>query len=137
MLEQLGPAEDDLNALCSAPPSSRRLEWNALALRGYELTNRQVEDLLALSMWALRSYTNAQPLSPTPSRYGAGQDLLVAAPSGNIRGAGPGVADFEFDHTLTSLRPAESFMLIAASAAPVHAACRCSGGSPIRCTAPG
>src|SRR5262245_4069809 len=27
--------------------------------------------------------------------YGAGQDLLVDAPSGNIRGAGPGVAEIE------------------------------------------
>jgi fructose 1,6-bisphosphate aldolase/phosphatase len=46
--------------------------------------------------------------------YGAGQDLLVDAPSGNIRGAGPGVAELELDHTLTSPRPAESFMLLAA-----------------------
>jgi fructose 1,6-bisphosphate aldolase/phosphatase len=39
---------------------------------------------------------------------------LVDAPSGNIRGAGPGVAELEFDHTLASPRPAESFMLFAA-----------------------
>lgn len=28
--------------------------------------------------------------------YGAGQDLLVDAPAGNVRGAGPGVAEMEF-----------------------------------------
>src|SRR3989344_3890083 len=28
--------------------------------------------------------------------YGAGQDLLVSAPSGNVRGAGPAVAEIEF-----------------------------------------
>ncbi len=28
--------------------------------------------------------------------YGAGQDLLVDAPSGNVRGAGPAVAEIEF-----------------------------------------
>ena len=46
--------------------------------------------------------------------YGAGQDLLVDAPSGNVRGAGPGVAEIEFDHTLSGVRPAESFMMLAA-----------------------
>lgn len=45
---------------------------------------------------------------------GAGQDLLVDAPSGNLRGAGPGVAEIELEHTLTGARPAESFMMLAA-----------------------
>ena len=46
--------------------------------------------------------------------YGAGQDLLADAPSGNVRGAGPGVAEIELDHTLSGARPAESFMVLAA-----------------------
>jgi len=49
--------------------------------------------------------------------YGAGQDLLVDAPSSNLRGAGPGVAELEFDHNPAKgnkVRPAESFMLFAA-----------------------
>tara|TARA_B100001123_G_C15212059_1_gene987686 strand:- start:415 stop:1464 length:1050 start_codon:yes stop_codon:yes gene_type:complete len=46
--------------------------------------------------------------------YGAGQDLLVDAPSGNVRGAGPAVAEIEWDHTLESPRPAESFLVLAA-----------------------
>jgi fructose 1,6-bisphosphate aldolase/phosphatase len=46
--------------------------------------------------------------------YAAGQDLLVDAPSGNIRGAGPGVAEVEFEHSLSGERPAESLMVFAA-----------------------
>lgn len=49
--------------------------------------------------------------------YGAGQDLLTDAPSGNIRGAGPAVAEIEFEHSpvkTNKARPAESFMVFAA-----------------------
>jgi len=46
--------------------------------------------------------------------YGAGQDLLTDAPSGNVRGAGPGVAEITFDYTRKDPRPAESFMFLAA-----------------------
>lgn len=46
--------------------------------------------------------------------YAAGQDLLVDAPSGNIRGAGPAVAELEFDHKLRDERPAEAVMVYAA-----------------------
>jgi fructose 1,6-bisphosphate aldolase/phosphatase len=47
--------------------------------------------------------------------YGAGQDLLVDAPSGNVRGAGPAVAEIEFDRDpQSSYRPAEAFLLFAA-----------------------
>ena len=45
--------------------------------------------------------------------YGAGQDLLTDAPSGNFRGAGPGVAEIEFDAAAPE-RPAEPFLLFAA-----------------------
>jgi fructose 1,6-bisphosphate aldolase/phosphatase len=47
--------------------------------------------------------------------YGAGQDLLVDAPSGNIRGAGPAVAEIEFVRDPESKnRPAEAFAVFAA-----------------------
>jgi fructose 1,6-bisphosphate aldolase/phosphatase len=47
--------------------------------------------------------------------YGAGQDLLVDAPSGTIRGAGPAVAEIEFDRDPTSKdRPAEAILVLAA-----------------------
>ena len=45
--------------------------------------------------------------------YGAGQDLLVDAPSGNIRGAGPAVAELEFEHNPVKdnkVRPAETVL---------------------------
>jgi fructose 1,6-bisphosphate aldolase/phosphatase len=47
--------------------------------------------------------------------YAAGQDLLVDAPSGNIRGAGPAVAEVEFDHNpvkTNKVRPAESVLFL-------------------------
>ncbi|HET7876462.1 MAG TPA: fructose 1,6-bisphosphatase [Methylomirabilota bacterium] len=47
--------------------------------------------------------------------YGAGQDLLVDAPSGNVRGAGPAVAEMEFERDpASSERPAEAFLVFAA-----------------------
>ena len=47
--------------------------------------------------------------------YGAGQDLLVDAPSGNVRGAGPAVAEIEFIRDPRSKdRPAEAFLVFAA-----------------------
>jgi fructose 1,6-bisphosphate aldolase/phosphatase len=47
--------------------------------------------------------------------YGAGQDLLVDAPSGNLRGAGPAVAEIEFERDPASKeRPAEAFLVFAA-----------------------
>lgn len=47
--------------------------------------------------------------------YGAGQDLLVDAPAGNVRGAGPAVAEIEFDNNPRSQnRPAEAFTVFAA-----------------------
>jgi fructose 1,6-bisphosphate aldolase/phosphatase len=47
--------------------------------------------------------------------YGAGQDLLVDAPSGNLRGAGPAVAELAFERDPSSPdRPAEAFLVFAA-----------------------
>mgnify|MGYP001595727422 CR=1 FL=1 len=47
--------------------------------------------------------------------YGAGQDLLVNAPAGNVRGAGPAVAEIEFIKDRESKdRPAEAFLVFAA-----------------------
>jgi len=46
--------------------------------------------------------------------YGAGQDLLVDAPSGNLRGAGPAVAEIELERDPTNAdRPAEPFLVFA------------------------
>lgn len=57
----------------------------------------------------------ATRIAQTQGLYGAGQDLLVDAPSGNIRGAGPGVAEIEMDRDPASEeRPAEAFLILAA-----------------------
>lgn len=57
----------------------------------------------------------ATKLAKEDGLYGAGQDLLVDAPAGNIRGAGPAVAEIEFSRDPVSKdRPAEAFMVFAA-----------------------
>jgi fructose 1,6-bisphosphate aldolase/phosphatase len=62
---------------------------------------------------AWKAFMAATGVAKEQGNYGAGQDLLVDAPSGNVRGAGPAVAEIEFD-LLPSYRPAESFMVFAA-----------------------
>ncbi len=67
--------------------------------------------------FAWNSFLHATDIASQYGLYGAGQDLLVDAPSGNIRGAGPAVAEIELDHDpvkTNPLRPAESFMVLAA-----------------------
>lgn len=55
---------------------------------------------------------DATEVAKREGNYGAGQDMLADAPSGNVRGAGPGVAEITFDQTAKE-RPAEAFMLFA------------------------
>ena len=67
--------------------------------------------------FAWNTFLQATDIAREYGLYGAGQDLLVDAPSGNIRGAGPAVAEIEFDHDpvkTNPVRPAESFMVLAA-----------------------
>ena len=67
--------------------------------------------------FAWDSFITATGIAQKTGLYGAGQDLLVDAPSGNVRGAGPAVAELEIDHDpvkSNSVRPAESFTLFAA-----------------------
>ena len=67
--------------------------------------------------FAWSAFLHATDIASEYGLYGAGQDLLVDAPSGNIRGAGPAVAEVEFDHDpvkTNRIRPAESFMVLAA-----------------------
>ena len=66
-----------------------------------------------IHQFAWNTFLKATAVAKEYGLYGAGQDLLVDAPSGNVRGAGPGVAEIEFDHTLSGARPAESFMVLA------------------------
>ena len=67
--------------------------------------------------FAWNTFLEATEIARQYGLYGAGQDLLADAPSGNIRGAGPAVAEIEFDHDpvkTNPIRPAESFMVLAA-----------------------
>ncbi len=67
-----------------------------------------------IHQFAWNAFLKATDIAREYGLYGAGQDLLVDAPSGNVRGAGPAVAEIEFDHALENPRPAESFMVLAA-----------------------
>ena len=64
--------------------------------------------------FAWKTFLKATEFARKGGCYAAGQDLLTNAPSGNIRGAGPGVAEIAFDFTQKSPRAAESFMVFAA-----------------------
>lgn len=69
----------------------------------------------AVHQFAWNCFLAATRVAQEEGCYGAGQDLLVDAPSGNVRGAGPGVAEIEFERDPNSSdRPAEAFLIIAA-----------------------
>ena len=60
-------------------------------------------------MFAWDAFMAGTKVAQERGDYDAGQDLLVDAPSGNIRGAGPAVAEVEFDHDpvkTNNIRPA-------------------------------
>jgi len=66
---------------------------------------------------AWNSFLEATYVAQRFGLYAAGQDLLKDAPAGNIKGAGPAVAEIEFEHNPVKenkVRPAESFMVFAA-----------------------
>lgn len=58
---------------------------------------------------AFDAFMQATAVAKEQGLYGAGQDLLKTAFSGNVRGLGPGSAELEFEE-----RPSEAVMLIAA-----------------------
>jgi fructose 1,6-bisphosphate aldolase/phosphatase len=62
---------------------------------------------------AWRVFKAATEIATEEGLYGAGQDLLKDAPSGNVRGAGPGVAEITFDPNAKE-RPVESFLVFTA-----------------------
>ncbi len=65
--------------------------------------------------FAWDSFIEATKEAQRAGLYGAGQDLLVDAPAGTVRGAGPGVAEIEFQRDRQSKdRPAEAFAVFAA-----------------------
>ncbi len=78
------------------------------------MTHTRGEGDSEVHQFAWKTFLAATSIAKTSGLYGAGQDLLVDAPSGNVRGAGPAVAELSFDHSLSGSRPAESFMVFAA-----------------------
>ena len=78
------------------------------------MSHTKGEGNVEVHQFAWDTFLKATDIAREYGLYGAGQDLLTDAPSGNVRGAGPGVAEIEFEHTLSGVRPAESFMLLAA-----------------------
>jgi fructose 1,6-bisphosphate aldolase/phosphatase len=64
--------------------------------------------------FAWKAFLAAAQIAKEQGNYAAGQDLLKDAPSGNVRGAGPGVAEISFElNPKEKYRPAESFMIFA------------------------
>ena len=59
-------------------------------------------------------FKKATAIATQEGCYAAGQDLLVNAPSGNVRGAGPGVAEIAFEFNQEEPRPAETFLIFTA-----------------------
>lgn len=78
------------------------------------MSHRRGKGYPEIHKFAWNVFLNATQIAKQYGLYGAGQDLLVDAPSGNLRGAGPGVAEIEFEHSLAGRRPAESFLVLMA-----------------------
>jgi fructose 1,6-bisphosphate aldolase/phosphatase len=78
------------------------------------MTHEQGANDTRIHQLAWSAFQEGTAVAQKRGDYAAGQDLLVDAPSGNIRGAGPAVAEVEFDHKLSAERPAECLMLFAA-----------------------
>lgn len=63
--------------------------------------------------FAYEVFKETAEIAKKEGMYAAGQDLRGDAPSGNIRGAGPGIAEIEFLF-LPKHRPAEAFLVFTA-----------------------
>ena len=77
------------------------------------MVHRQGKTAADIHNLAWSIFEEATEAAEAEGLYGAGQDLLIDAPSGNVRGAGPGVAEISFDSTAKE-RPAEPFLLFTA-----------------------
>src|SRR5438552_8010569 len=76
------------------------------------MTHTQGTGATAIHKFAWDCFIAATHIAQEEGCYGAGQDLLVDAPSGNVRGAGPGVAEIQFERDPSYAdRPAEAFII--------------------------
>ena len=65
------------------------------------LTHREGVDAEAIHALAWNTFLNCTEVAKSLKMYGAGQDLLSDAFSGNIKGMGPGIAEMEFEERLS------------------------------------
>ena len=77
------------------------------------MTHRNGTDEAEIHDFAWGVFEAATEVAQEQGLYGAGQDLLADAPSGNVRGAGPGAAEITFDETAEE-RSAEPFLVFTA-----------------------
>jgi fructose 1,6-bisphosphate aldolase/phosphatase len=73
------------------------------------MTHQRGEDDEKIHKFAWDVFVDCTELARSLGLYGAGQDLLADAFSGNVRGMGPGVAEMEFEE-----RPAEPVLIFMA-----------------------
>jgi len=79
------------------------------------MTHQYGPDHEKIHQFAWDTFQQAGEIAAEQGLYGAGQDLLADAPSGNVRGAGPGVAEMEITYGEGATdRPVESFLMFAA-----------------------
>src|SRR4030042_1496320 len=77
------------------------------------MTHQQGEENDRIHKLAWDTFVEGTELAKKLKLYGAGQDLLADAFSGNVRGAGPGSAEMEIDE-----RPSEPVIVFMAGKAP-------------------
>lgn len=77
------------------------------------MVHRQGNDHPEIHELAWGVFKSATAIAQGEGLYGAGQDLLKDAPSGNVRGAGPGAAEITFDETAKERR-AETILVFTA-----------------------
>lgn len=77
------------------------------------MTHTHGENSPKIHQWAWNVFVNAAALAKQDGLYAAGQDLLADAPSLNVRGAGPAVAEIDIEYG-TKERPVEAFLMFAA-----------------------
>jgi fructose 1,6-bisphosphate aldolase/phosphatase len=76
-------------------------------------THTQGSNAVTVHKACRAAFDAAAAVATEEGNYGAGQDLFPTAPSGNVRGTGPGVAEITFK-LLPAHRPAESIAVFAA-----------------------
>ena len=77
---------------------------------GLLMSHTRGENNKEIHRFAWDTFIKATQVAKKEGLYAAGQDLLADAPSANIRGAGPGVAEIELEYG-TEVRPVESMLL--------------------------